>query len=265
MLDQAMEKDPQKAWKLIDELKRESVPTDNVEKINHQKWFDHFNDLLNSETNNIDQTRQDYVKAELNNYESRYQSGKLDYEISEKEILTAAKKLKNNKSSSYDMIKNEMIKSALPFLSKSITHTFNSILNTGKFPKSWKKGIVIPLHKNGSKFDPNNYRGITLSSCLGKLFCHVLNNRITSELETISFLKQEQAGFRKNHRTSDHIFILRTIVDKYVLNSKNGSKLFACFIDLKKAFDTVWQDGLFLKLQKAGIDGKLFNVIKSIV
>ena len=50
----------------------------------------------------------------------------------------------------------------------------------------------------------------------------------------MSFLKQEQAGFRKNYRTSDHIFILRTIVDKYVLKSKNGSKLFACFIDLKR-------------------------------
>ena len=48
-----------------------------------------------------------------------------------------------------------------------------------------------------------------------------------------------------------------------MLNSKNGSKLFACFIDLKKAFDTVWHDGLFLKLQKAGIDGKFYNVIKS--
>ena len=48
-----------------------------------------------------------------------------------------------------------------------------------------------------------------------------------------------------------------------MLNSKNASKLFACFKDLKKAFDTVWHDGLFLKLQKAGIDGKLYNVIKS--
>ena len=79
----------------------------------------------------------------------------------------------------------------------------------------------------------------------------------------MSFLKSQQAGFRRNHRTSDQIFILRTIVDKYVLNSKNGSKLFACFIDLKKAFDTVWHDGLFLKLQKAGNDGKFYNVIKS--
>ena len=93
LIDEAMEKDPLKTWKLIDELKRESLPTDHVEKINHQKWFDHFNNLLNSETDNTDQTRQNYVKNELNDYESRHQSGKLDYVINEKEILTAVKKL----------------------------------------------------------------------------------------------------------------------------------------------------------------------------
>ena len=70
------------------------------------------------------------------------------------------------------------------------------------------------IHKNGNQFDPNNYRGITLNSCFGKLFCHVLNNRITFELESMSFLKSQQAGFRSNHRTSDQLFILRTVVDK---------------------------------------------------
>ena len=49
--------------------------------------------------------------------------------------------------------------------------------------------------------DPNNYRGMTLNSCLGKLFCHVLNERITNHLEGRSFIGKEQAGFRKNHRT----------------------------------------------------------------
>ena len=156
--------------------------------------------------------RQNHVRVELSDYESRPQTGKLDYMISENKIHLAAKKLKNNKSSAYDRIKNEMIKSAFPFLSKSITHAFNMSLSTGKFPKSWKEGIVIPLHENGSQFDPNNYRGITLNSCFSKLFCHVLNNRITSELESMSFLKSQQAGFRRNHRTSDQIFILSVCV-----------------------------------------------------
>ena len=82
----------------------------------------------------------------------------------------------------------------------------------------------IPVHKEGNKLDVNNYRGITISSCLGKLFCHIINDRISKELESKGFIKPEQAGFRKNHRTSDHIFVLKTIVDKYVLNSKKGSK-----------------------------------------
>ena len=103
---------------------------------------------------------------------------------------------------------------------KPVMQAFNIILNSGIFPKSWKDGIIIPVHKQGNKLDVNNYRGITISSCLGKLFCHIINDRISKDLESKSFIKPEQAGFRKNHRTSDHIFVFKTNVDKYVLNSK---------------------------------------------
>ena len=65
------------------------------------------------------------------------------------------------------------------------------------------EGIIIPIHKQGNSSDPNNYRGITLNSYLGKLFCHVLNERISKYLLDKSFIGGEQAGFRKNHRTSD--------------------------------------------------------------
>ena len=156
-----------------------------------------------------------------------------------------------------------MLKTAMQYICKPVTQAFNAIFNSCKFPKSWKDGIIIPVHKQGNKLDVNNYRGITISSCLGKLFCHIINDRICKELENRDFIKDEQAGFRKNHRTSDHIFVLKTIVDKYVLNANKGDKLFACFIDFKKAFDTVWHKGLFLKLQKAGIRGKIYQVIKS--
>ena len=77
-----------------------------------------------------------------------------------------------------------MIKSTLPFLSKPIIQAFNMILNTGNFPESWKNAIIIPVDKHGSQLDPNNYRGINLSSCLRKLFWHVINNRISSDLES---------------------------------------------------------------------------------
>ena len=169
------------SWRSEEQENKEEGGRIKAEKINHQAWFDHFNKLLNTQFNPVDNTRQTLVKNELNHYETLNQGSNLDYTIIEKEVFAASKKLKNNKASAYDLLKNEMIKSALPLLSKPITKAFNIILNTGMFPKSWKNGIIIPVHKNGSQFDPNNYRGITLSSCLGKLFCHIINNRICSD------------------------------------------------------------------------------------
>ena len=107
--------------------------------------------------------------------------------------------------------------------------------------------------------DANNYRGITLSSCFGKLFCHVLNERILHYLDNRSFLKPEQAGFRKYFRSTDHIYGLKTIIDKYVFNFTKSGKIYASFIDLRKAFDTVWHVGLLLKLQKAAINGNMYE------
>ena len=263
MLNDAMDKDPQAAWKIIDEMKRDTVQTDNSEKINRTEWYDHFKKLLTPQNGQDVDERKQSVKNDLTNLENSNKTCNLDYNITEKEVLDACQKLKNNKASSYDLIRNEMLKSAIPFIFKPVMQVFNFILSSGKFPKAWKEGIITPIHKQGNKLDTNNYRGITLSSCLGKLFCHIINERICKELENKNFIKPEQAGFRKKHRTSDHIFVLKTIVDKYVLNSRKGDKLFACFIDLKKAFDTVWHDGLFLKLQKAGICGKIYQVIKS--
>ena len=263
MLSSAMENDPQTAWKIINELKNDSLPADKAEKINRTQWFTHFRDLLHSNTNQIDNNRQNTIKEELFQYEKSFQNGSLDYEITEKEIIDACKKLKNNKASAYDMVKNEMIKSALPFIKHTLVKVFNKLLKEGQFPVSWTEGIIIPIYKQGGFTDPNNYRGITLNSCLGKLFCHVLNTRISNDLENRSFLIKEQAGFRKNFRTSDHLFILKTIIDKYTQKSGKMNKLYACFIDLKKAFDTVWHEGLLLKLQKAGINGKMYKLVKS--
>ena len=72
-----------------------------------------------------------------------------------------------------------------------------------------------------------------------------------------------QIGFLPNHRTSDHIFTLRTLVDKHVTHSANG-KLYTCFIDFKKAFDSVWHAGLFYKLLHYKIGGRFYDLIKNL-
>ena len=66
-------------------------------------------------------------------------------------------------------------------------------------------GIILPLYTNkGSHDDPNNYRGITLLSCLGKLFTNITNNRLAQYLEDGNILGEEQAGFRAGYSTLDH-------------------------------------------------------------
>ena len=72
--------------------------------------------------------------------------------------------------------------------------------------------------------------------------------------------QKNQAGFRKNYRTSDHIYILKTIIDKY---KASNNKLFTAFMDLRKAFDSVWRNGLYHKLLKLVTGGKFYNLIKN--
>ena len=106
--------------------------------------------------------------------------------------------------------------------------------------------------------DPANYRGIALASCIGKLFNSILYTRINHFLEIHKLIRPEQGGFRKDYRTSDHIFTLQTIVEKYI---KEGTRVYTVFVDLKKAYDSVWREGLIHKLNKIGLEKKLVNII----
>jgi hypothetical protein len=97
-------------------------------------------------------------------------------------------------------------------------------------------GYITPIQKSGSTCDPSNYRGITIWDTVGKIVNQIHNDRLTSFLKDKDIIRREQIGFVKGCRTSDHMFILQTIIQKY---AKNESKpLYACFVDFKRAFDT---------------------------
>ena len=93
--------------------------------------------------------------------------------------------------------------------------------------------------------DSNNYRGVTLLTCIGKLFTSVLNERFKVYCESNKINNENQAGFRANHSTMNHIFSLKALMD---LMFKSKQKLHCAFVDYEKAFDTVWRDGLWYKL-----------------
>ena len=108
----------------------------------------------------------------------------------------------------------------------------------------------------------NNYRGICVSSAFLKILCSLLNARIQNYCIEKGLINKNQIGFQKNSRTSDHLLTLKALVKKYVTMGKE--KLYVCFIDFEKAFDSVWHKGLFYKMQAAGINGNVLNLIKDI-
>ena len=75
---------------------------------------------------------------------------------------------------------------------------YNWILKSECPPKRWREGIVVNLLKKGDKGEPGNYRGITLLSTVGKIFCRILNNRLGTMLENEEKISEGQVGFRPN-------------------------------------------------------------------
>ena len=138
---------------------------------------------------------------------------------------------------------------------------FNIVLKSGIFPSKWNTTFQVPLYKNGDPLNCDNYRGISLTSCLGKVFTGLLAERLQNFLTESSKLSPFLAAFRKNHGTNVHIFTLKTLITEYVKRLK--SKLFFCFIDFRKAFDGVWREAMFWKLRKLGIGGLFYNVVKN--
>jgi hypothetical protein len=102
----------------------------------------------------------------------------LDTEITIEETLNAAKNIKTKKVAYSDRINNEMIKCSVYILSNGFTKVFNAIKNSGNFSRAWGEGLITPILKSGNKLDTNNYRGICVSSSMGKFFCSILNDRL---------------------------------------------------------------------------------------
>ena len=245
-------KDPKSYWSLINKSteKQKSV----VNKVALETFYDHFKNLSN-ENNEPDAFIFDIENVDIND------NNELNRPFSEADILQAIKSLKNNKSCGTDLILNEFLKCASGKMLNVFCKLFNIVFESGIVPNSWTEGIICPIYKNkGDVNDPDNYRGITILSCFGKLFTSVLNNRLNCFLESMNVLCEEQAGFRKGYSTMDHVFNLKCLVDLYLHRNKH---LFCAFIDYRKAFDSVNRLALWQKLLQQNVNGKMLKIIYS--
>ena len=243
-------KDPKKFYKL---LRNSAKPTKST-KISAIEFEQHFKDL-----NGVDFETETNISELILTTDSEFNS-MLNAPITEQELTKALKNLKNNKSAGPDGILNEQIKATFPQMKDIYIKLFNQIFDSGIFPETWAAGLIVPIFKKkGSSSDPNNYRGITLISCLAKFFTGVLNNRLKVVGDKI--ISQIQAGFRPGYSTLDHVFVLMCIITLFKNHKKS---IILAFIDYQKAFDTIWRAELWRKLIKEGVGGRFLNIIKDI-
>ena len=137
---------------------------------------------------------------------------------------------------------------------------FNFCLSVGIYPNSWAEGYITAIHKGNDSTDPNNYRGIAINCAVGKVFNRIFSLRLDKFLHKHNIIHDSQIGFTKKARTADHMFIINCPVNKYC-NSKDG-RLFACFVDFRKAFDTVIHTGIKIKLLNLGVGSLFYNIVE---
>ena len=202
------------------------------------------------------------------------------------EFQTTISKLKNNKAVGPDRIPNEFIKHVTNEIKEIILKFLNLNLKVGITAENLCQNFITVIHKDGKKNDPDIYRRICIANSILKILSSLLEARLKEFGKKHNTIDKAQIGFQENARTSDHILTfkttpdhiltlkttsdhiltlkttsdhiltlkttsdhiltLKTIINKYVTDQK-GKKLYSCFIDFKKAFDSVWHIGLFRK------------------
>lgn len=183
----------------------------------------------------------------------------LDRPVSVVELKSALEKCKNKKAAGPDMLPYEVYKNLPEIWFESIAAWFSYIIENAAVPNNWSETISFLLFKKGDRRSLDNYRGISLINTISKIFFSILNSRLSFFSELNNLLPENQCGFRTGRSCVDHIFTLSSIID-ITLRLKNR-KLYAAFIDFKKAFDSVNHQILFSKLFSLGISTKFIKVV----
>jgi hypothetical protein len=191
----------------------------------------------------------------------------LDTAFTVADTITALDTLKSGKTADCNGDVAELFTKAVVdghyLLAPHLTRTINAIFFSGKFPDSESLGMIISIFKGkGDASDCGNYRGITIITVLSKLYATMINGRLSTwRLHSADRRAKGQGGFLKKHRTTDHLFTLQHIIDKY--RTKKFKPLYTCFVDLSKAFDTISRPKLWQRLHEMGIRGQMLSALQA--
>ena len=180
--------------------------------------------------------------------------------ITTDEINTNLKKTKNS-APGEDGISNAIIKMSPLSLKSKLCDIYNKCIQIGYFPSLWKKAVGIMLPKpDKDQTETTNYRPISLLSCLGKLLERILANRLKQKLIKDKAFNKWQRAYLENKEGMEHVLRL---VETAQLAIKKNWLTGTVLLDVEKAFDSVWHDGLKYKLAHYNLPNKMIRILAS--
>lgn len=222
---------------------------EKIFKINHSNNTDYEQTVEHGITHVIN-TSTDIGKKDLHKYIS-----------SPKEIKQTISRLPNNKAPGPDQLDTILYKNLPLKVLVQITYIVNAILKFQHYPQNLKKSIIVPIPKPGK--NPklmDSYRPISLINILAKIIDKIILQRILNIEGKLKLIPNEQFGFRKGHSTVAQIIRLLHYAKE---NFRNGMNTVVVALDMEKAFDTVWIEGLTYKMMSAGYPIYIVKLIYS--
>jgi Reverse transcriptase (RNA-dependent DNA polymerase)/Endonuclease/Exonuclease/phosphatase family len=181
--------------------------------------------------------------------------------FSMEELSPALKKVKN-RASMLGILKPKLLKASVAQIGPALVELLNASVAVRQLPRVWALSAIIPIPKPGSNTRTcDGYRGIAVGTLAAKLYGSMLDIRMSGWAEASGLRAAGQFGFRKGKGTASASFIMRTLLDQ--VRAEKGGQLYTCFVDFKKAYDSVPRHLLWVKLERRGVSGWVLDAIKA--
>ena len=216
----------------------------------HQRWRQHFTKVLN--------IMSEFDQSELDLVRQREVDDILASVPSATDVRKALSKLKNGKAAGSSGILPEMLKYGCSDFVGLLKDLLNEVWLERRVPQEWVDAILVPIPKKGNLHSCDNWRGVALLDVVGKLAARIVQSRLQMVAERE--LPESQCGFRRGRGCTDMIFVVRQLAEKAV---EHQAKQFFVFVDLRKAYDSVPREAMWMVLRKMGVPEVLVEIIKS--
>lgn len=180
--------------------------------------------------------------------------------INEEVLHRIIRKINDKKSPGYDTIRAKDVKYISEKITPVLMHLINLCISQSTYPDQLKIGLVRPIHKKGSHTDTNNYRPITILSCLDKIIEKYIGNSVNNFLSSNGLIHVKQFGFQKRKSTSQLLSLFTDEINSYL---DKRYHVLTVMIDFSKAFDTLNYKTLYQKMQQNGIQGPVLELMKN--